>query len=140
MKKKIVVSLFLSILMALSLSVNAFAMTPAPTKPPEPPVPSPASETSSTANTTDTISGEDTGSYCEPITLPPPVEPTDDIGIPPREISNWLSQQIRLDVSYCEVYGTNAVTVVHLKLSDATKIIMIADQLCPTWIDENGEI
>lgn len=68
----------------------------------------------------------------------PGIEPDRPVGIPPREISNWLSEQIRLEVDYSEIYGTKDVTVVHLKLSDATKIIFIADQLCPTGYTEDG--
>lgn len=116
-------TLIVSVLMMMSLCVNAFAASP-----------------------DDFVTPDFPAEYSDDATAPiytaPDTETSPDqmVGIPPRAVSNWLSQQIRLEFDYAEVYGTLDDTIVHLRLSDATKIIFIADQLCPTEIDENGDI
>lgn len=157
--KKICKILSISLCLAMLLSVNAFAAAPDEiaygNEWPETTTETTAiTETTTTTVTTTTVTRDEPGIPFQepdpttPVTttdddpaLPTPVleiEPDRPVGIPPRRISSWLSEQIMLETDYCEVYGTKDVTVVHLRLSDATKIVFVADQLCPMGYTDDG--
>lgn len=116
--KKFLSCLILVALMATTLTCNAFALTPVSTDESTAPLPTPEE-----FNVSDDITG---------ITGMPVSDGS-------HRVRDWLSEQIRFEVVFTNAFD-DGEKYISLRLSDATKIIFLVDQQCPTYYDGDGNL
>lgn len=113
--KKFFISMILVALMATTLTCNAFAATLEPN---------------------DSLSGPATVDQCK--------TPTDTVDAPVRDkvfpTRSWLAEQIRYEITSVSSYYNGGKLHATFRLSDATKIIFIANEVCPVEYDQNGNL